>query len=136
MAYVAGHKSPSKSLTQGLAKALAVAALFAAAPAVAQDTIKIAYIDPLSGPGATVGEVGLKTFQFLADELNAKGGAAGRKFEILPYDNKTNPQESLVQAQKAVDAGARIFTNGNGSAVAAAVQIGRASCRERVLMPV
>ena len=122
MAYVAGHKSPSKSFTQGLAKALAVAALFAAAPAVAQDTIKIAYIDPLSGPGATVGEVGLKTFQFLADELNAKGGAAGKKFEILPYDNKTNPQESLVQAQKAVDAGARIFTNGNGSAVAAAVQ--------------
>jgi len=26
------------------------------------------YIDPLSGGGASVGEVGLKTFQFLADE--------------------------------------------------------------------
>src|SRR6202045_5206933 len=77
---------------------------------LAEDTIKIAYIDPLSGPGATVGEVGLKTYQFLADELNAKGGAAGKKFEILPYDNKTNPQESLVQVQKAVDAGARIIT--------------------------
>jgi branched-chain amino acid transport system substrate-binding protein len=89
--------------------------------AQAQDTIKIAYIDPLSGPGATVGEVGLKTFQFLADELNAKGGAAGKKFEILPFDNKTNPQESLVQVQKAVDAGARIITQGNGSSVAAAL---------------
>ena len=86
----------------------AVAVLMAATgtlTAAAQDTIKIAYIDPLSGPGATVGEVGLKTFQFLADELNAKGGAAGKKFEILPFDNKTNPQESLVQVQKAVDAG-------------------------------
>ena len=89
--------------------------------AQAQDTIKIGYIDPLSGPGATVGEVGLKTFQFLADELNAKGGAAGKKFEILPLDNKTNPQESLVQVQKAVDAGARIITQGNGSSVAAAL---------------
>ena len=89
--------------------------------AQAQDTIKIAYIDPLSGPGATVGEVGLKTFQFLAEELNAKGGAAGKKFEILPFDNKTNPQESLVQVQKAVDAGARIITQGNGSSVAAAL---------------
>ena len=39
--------------------------------AMAQDTIKIGYIDPLSGPGATVGEVGLKTFQFLVEELNA-----------------------------------------------------------------
>ena len=40
------------------------------AGAMAQDTIKIAYIDPLSGPGATVGEVGYKTFQFLADYLD------------------------------------------------------------------
>jgi branched-chain amino acid transport system substrate-binding protein len=102
----------------------AVAVLMAATgtlTAAAQDTIKIAYIDPLSGPGATVGEIGLKTFQFLADELNAKGGAAGKKFEILPFDNKVNPQESLVQVQKAIDAGARIITQGNGSSVAAAL---------------
>ncbi|MDX2202280.1 MAG: branched-chain amino acid ABC transporter substrate-binding protein [Hyphomicrobiaceae bacterium] len=88
----------------------------------AQDTIKVAYIDPLSGPGATIGEVGLKTFQFLADEINAKGGAAGKKFEVLGFDNKVNPQETLVQAQKAVDAGARILIQGNGSSVAAALQ--------------
>ena len=110
---------------------LALAAVCLAGNAYAQDTIKIAYIDPLSGPGATVGEVGLKTFQFLADELNAKGGAGGKKFEILPFDNKTNPQESLVQAQKAVDAGARIITNGNGSAVAAAVSDWVAKYNER-----
>ena len=66
----------------------------------AQDSLKIGYIDPLSGGGASVGEGGLKTFQFLADELNAKGGIIGHKVEIVPMDNKTNPQESLVQAQK------------------------------------
>src|SRR5215475_7083634 len=104
-----------------LAAACVVTLVLAGAPSWAQDTIKIAYIDPLSGPGATVGEVGLKTFQFLADELNAKGGAAGKKFEILAFDNKTNPQESLIQVQKAVDAGARIITQGNGSSVAAAL---------------
>ena len=38
--------------------------------AMAQDTVKIGYIDPLSGGGASVGEVGLKTFQFLADEID------------------------------------------------------------------
>jgi branched-chain amino acid transport system substrate-binding protein len=117
MAYFAGPKTPTR-IVSGLALAAAIAGSTAA---WAQDTIKIAYIDPLSGPGATVGEVGLKTFQFLADELNAKGGAAGKKFEILPFDNKTNPQESLVQAQKAVDAGARFLTQGNGSSVAAAL---------------
>ena len=54
--------------------------------AMAQDTVKIGYIDPLSGGGASVGEVGLKTFQYLADELNAKGGILGKKVEIVPLD--------------------------------------------------
>src|SRR5262245_42668408 len=108
-------------ISRSLLAALVATGVLAGSSAAAQDTIKIAYIDPLSGPGATVGEVGLKTFQFLAEELNAKGGAGGKKFEILPFDNKTNPQESLVQVQKAVDAGARIITQGNGSSVAAAL---------------
>ena len=43
---------------------LALATGLAAVPALADDTIKIAFIDPLSGGGASVGEVGLKTFQF------------------------------------------------------------------------
>ena len=89
--------------------------------AMAQDTVKIGYIDPLSGGGASVGEVGFKTYQFLADELNAKGGILGKKVEIVPYDNKTNPQESLIQAQKAIDAGVRFLTQGNGSSVAIAL---------------
>ena len=63
--------------------------------AAAEDTVKIGYIDPLSGGGASVGEGGLKTFQYLADELNAKGGILGHKVEIVPFDNKVNPQESL-----------------------------------------
>src|SRR5258706_437062 len=89
--------------------------------AIAQETVKIGYIDPLSGGGASIGEVGLKTFQFLADELNAKGGILGKKVEIVPLDNKTNPQESLIQAQKAIDAGVRYITQGNGSSVAGAL---------------
>lgn len=89
--------------------------------AFAQDTVKIGYIDPLSGGGASVGEVGFKTYQFLADELNAKGGILGKKVEIVPYDNKTNPQESLIQAQKAIDAGVRYLTQGNGSSVGIAL---------------
>src|ERR1700759_4374374 len=88
----------------------------------AEDTVKIGYIDPLSGGGASVGEGGLKTFQYLADELNAKGGILGHKVEIVPMDNKTNPQESLVQAQKAVDAGVHYITQGNGSSVGAALE--------------
>jgi branched-chain amino acid transport system substrate-binding protein len=104
---------------------LMMAVLFAlpmfGATAMAQDTLKIGWIDPLSGGGASVGERGLKIFQFLANELNAKGGVLGKQVEIVPFDNKVNPQESLIQAQKAIDAGIRILTQGNGSSVAGAL---------------
>jgi branched-chain amino acid transport system substrate-binding protein len=90
-------------------------------PVAAQETIKIAFIDPLSGGAAGTGDAGLKTYQLIAEQLNAKGGVLGRKIEIVGYDNKLNPQESLVQLQKAIDGGARIITQGNGSGVAAAI---------------
>ncbi len=105
-----------------IARVIAMTLPMLSGAAFAQDTLKIGYIDPLSGGGASVGEGGLKTFQYLADELNAKGGILGHKIEILPLDNKTNPQESLVQAQKAIDAGAHYITQGNGSAVGAALE--------------
>src|ERR1700678_4829012 len=98
---------------------VALAFSFIAVPALADDAIKIGYIDPLSGGGASIGEVGLKTYQYLADEINASGGLLGKKVEIVAFDNKTNPQESLIQAQKAADQGIRIITQGNGSSVAA-----------------
>ncbi len=101
--------------------AAAVALPMLGVGAKAEDTVKIGYIDPLSGGGASVGEVGLKTFQFMADELNAKGGILGKKVEIVPLDNKTNPQESLIQAQKAIDSGVRYLTQGNGSSVGGAL---------------
>src|ERR1700758_3727546 len=104
---------------------LMMAALFAlpmfGATAVAQDTLKIAWIDPLSGGAASQGERALKLFRFLANELNAKGGILGKQVEIVPFEDKLNPQESLIQAQKAIDAGIRILTQGNGSSVAGAL---------------
>ena len=102
--------------------ALAAAAFIGfTSAAVAEDTVKIAFIDPLSGGNAAVGEISLNTFRFIAAELNAAGGMNGKKLEIVPLDNKGVAQESLVQIQKAADQGVRIVTQGSGSAVAAAL---------------
>src|SRR5580693_8046361 len=90
----------------------AIAVLSVSSPVKAQESIKIAFIDPLSGGGASTGEAGLKAYQFIADQLNAKGGVLGKRIEIVGYDNKLNPQESLVQVQKAIDAGIRIINQG------------------------
>ena len=70
--------------------ALALAASLAAIPALAADTIKIAYLEPLSGGMANVGEEGAHNFRFVIDQINAAGGALGRKFELVPLDNKLN----------------------------------------------
>lgn len=99
----------------------ATAAAFALLSTGALAQVKIAYIDPLSGPFANVGEAGLKHFQAMADELNAKGGAAGKKVEIVPLDNKSSPQEALNQLKRVIDQGIRYITQGNGSNVAGAL---------------
>ncbi|HEY1720626.1 MAG TPA: branched-chain amino acid ABC transporter substrate-binding protein [Magnetospirillaceae bacterium] len=105
------------STTLGLSMLTAVAL-----PAAAEGTLKIAYIDPLSGGGASIGQLGLNQLKFIAEDVNAKGGVNGEKVEIVPYDNKLNPQVTLVQVQKAIDEGVRIIVQGNGSSVAAAVE--------------
>ena len=99
--------------------ACAAALLLGVGAAHAQ--FKIAYIDPLSGAFANVGEQGLEHFQGMADEINAKGGINGQKVEVLGFDNKVSPQEALSQLQRVIDQGIRYITQGNGSSVAGAL---------------
>jgi branched-chain amino acid transport system substrate-binding protein len=85
------------------------------------DPIRIAYIDPLSGPFAATGENGLNQFRFAADGINKAGGVLNRQIEIVPYDNKVSPQESLIQLKKVVSDGIQFVFQGNSSGVAHAI---------------
>ena len=84
------------------------------------ETVKIAWIDLLSGLMAPVGSNQLKALQYIAEETN-KGNPAGVKFEIIGMDNKLSPAESLNQLKSAMDKGVRYITQGNGSSVAGAL---------------
>lgn len=103
--------------------AVALAATLASAPALAQQTFKIAFIDPLSGPFAAVGELMLAHVQYGVDDVNAKGGVAkGVKMQLLQFDSKLSAQESQSALQSAIDQGARVvLTGGSGSTVVAAL---------------
>ena len=85
------------------------------------DTVRIALIDPLTGPMAAAGQSALDHLNFHAEKINANGGINGDKLEIVGLDNKVNPQESLVQLQKAIDDGIRYVTQGMGSSVGSAI---------------
>ena len=103
------------------ATACAAAAVLLSLGAHAQ-TIKVAYIDPLSGPFAQTGEQGLAEFRFAVEQINKRGGVlGGRKFEVVPFDNKVSPQESLNQLKRVIDQDIRFITQGNSSAVAGAL---------------
>ena len=100
---------------------LAVAALAAGhAHAQSGQTVKIAWLDPLSGMLANIGQNSLKTFQYMAEKVSADN-PAGVKFEIVSFDNKLSPQESLTALKAATDQGIRYVTQGNGSSVAGAL---------------
>ena len=80
-------------------------------------------MDPLSGAFASVGTSGLKQLQFAADYLfNSRGGILdGRMIEIVPLDNQNSPTQTQIQFRRAVSEGIRIIFQGNGSAVANAL---------------
>lgn len=82
---------------------IGLALMFAAGWAAAADSIKIAFIGGLSGTFALQGEEQLKVFNAAADRVNARGGAMGRRIEIVPFDNKANPQDTLIVLKQVID---------------------------------
>ena len=113
-----------------LTAAAIVAATATGAFAQQGETVKIAWIDPLSGLMAAVGTNQLKTYQFLAQEFSKKN-AAGVKYEIIGIDNKLSPQETANALKSAIDQGARYVVQGNGSGGAAAIIDGLSKHNER-----
>lgn len=86
------------------------------------ENIKIAFIDPLSGPFANVGEMQARAFQFEINGLNARGGVLnGTKFELATFDSKFNPQDASIALKQAIDQGIRFVVQGDGSNVSLAL---------------
>ncbi|HYW92054.1 MAG TPA: branched-chain amino acid ABC transporter substrate-binding protein [Gammaproteobacteria bacterium] len=108
------------TLFAALVGALLLGAL-GSAPASAK-TIKVAYIDPLSGPFGPVGILDAQGFKFMFDRINKEGILPnGDKLELVPFDDKVDPKTAQIDAQKAVDQGIRFLLQGNGSNVAFAL---------------
>ncbi|MES2015618.1 MAG: branched-chain amino acid ABC transporter substrate-binding protein [Pseudomonadota bacterium] len=101
---------------------LVLAVSLALLSVVAQaETVKIAFIDPLSGPFAPVGQNQLKSFQTIADLANQQKWAGEHTISVVGFDNKGSPQESLTQLKAVIDQGYRYITQGNGSGVGLAL---------------
>ncbi|MBQ1766743.1 MAG: branched-chain amino acid ABC transporter substrate-binding protein, partial [Aquincola sp.] len=101
----------------GAALAAGSVGAWAQAKPLAGQTVKMMWIDPLSGLMGPVGTNQLKSLQFFAEKFSATN-PAGVKFEVIGMDNKLSPTESLNHLKAAIDQGIRYVLQGNGSSVA------------------
>lgn len=104
--------------------ALRAAALFfwLAGTAFAADTVRIAVVETLSSPAASIGQWWTNHIQWAVDQVNAKGGVlGGRKIEIVTFDTKGSPQEALIAFKAVTDQDLHFVFGTTGSHVALAL---------------
>ncbi|MDQ6621831.1 MAG: ABC transporter substrate-binding protein [Pseudomonadota bacterium] len=86
----------------GGAGAVLAAQPYVSFPAIAQARpLRIGIITPKAGIAGTIGECGLRGCQFAVDRINAGGGIAGRKIELI-VEEETNPKDSIERLRKLV----------------------------------
>ena len=68
----------------------------------AEDTIKIGFPIPLSGPTAVYGKPILAGAELAVQQINAAGGVLGRKLELLSRDSKANADEAVRLARELI----------------------------------
>jgi branched-chain amino acid transport system substrate-binding protein len=84
-----------------LTTAAAIAALTVLGPAVAQETIKIGGIAPLSPPGGVQSGESMRDGMSIAiDEINSSGGLLGKKVEIVVEDTSGVPEKGVAAFER------------------------------------
>src|SRR5215470_18139707 len=67
------------------------------------DTVKIGVITSLTGSQAAFGEAHKHGYEIAVDEVNKKGGVAGKKIELNFYDDQSKPDQAVQGVSKLVD---------------------------------
>ena len=82
---------------------LAGLSLLAAAVSLnAQDVIKIGVTEPLTGAVAASGNYVVQGAKIAEAWLNAQGGIIGKPVKLVIEDNKSNPREAVITAEKLI----------------------------------
>ena len=94
-------KTFTRTTLSALAAAACLAPIIAAAQtAAAPGAIKIGVVTPLSGTYAGIGQQVKWGLDLAASQINAAGGVAGRKLELIYEDEEANPAVATQKAEK------------------------------------
>jgi branched-chain amino acid transport system substrate-binding protein len=101
---------------------LAVAALALTGNAMAQDTVKVGTIFPLSGGAGPQGQHVTQAITAMAAVINESGGVLGRKIELVTRDDESTPAVGVSRATELASAGVAVVIEGWNSPVTLAMQ--------------
>ena len=87
----------------GWVSAVLVAGLVAGATAMADHTVKIGWIGPLSGWGTAGGTAIKRGAELAIDHINAQGGVNGHKLTLVPRDSAAKPEQAITVARELID---------------------------------
>lgn len=117
---------------------LCVVGLCISPVAEAADTIKVGQITALTGDHAAYGQAERDAVEMAIDEINAAGGVLGKKIELIVYDNKTRPEDTVNAARRLIEEDkvcAIIGPNGSGMHIASAPIVNNAGVSQIGTLP-
>jgi branched-chain amino acid transport system substrate-binding protein len=105
-----------------------ILSIIISACAFAADTVKIGHSVSLTGGASIWGQSEARAVDMLVRKINASGGLLGKQIEIVRYDNRADPQESVNVARRLIGDGvvAVIGPAQSGTAIAAGPVLERA----------
>ena len=82
---------------------LAVCVAMGTGAADAADPIKIGAFLSVTGQMSPMGDPQKRTFDYIIDEINAKGGVLGRKVEMIVYDDGSEPEKATTFVKRLIE---------------------------------
>jgi len=96
--------------------------MLCSASAMAEETVRLALIETLSGPAAANGIWSANHVRWAVDRVNAAGGVLGGKLiTLVEFDNKGSPQEAVIALNEVIDQKIRYVAGAVGSHISLAL---------------
>jgi branched-chain amino acid transport system substrate-binding protein len=92
-----------RTLLGAAGSGLALALAPGRAGAQGQPTFRIGALNPVTGAGSPYGSGMQKMIIAAAEEINAAGGAGGRRLEVFAEDGQASPQAAVLAAKKLIE---------------------------------
>jgi branched-chain amino acid transport system substrate-binding protein len=84
-------------------KLLTAAAAILLTAGVAQAQIKIGSVLSVTGGASFLGDPEKRTLEIYVEQINAAGGIAGKKIELIVYDDASNPNQARTFATRLIE---------------------------------